>query len=44
MSEDPEERAEGNDITMRFNSRLCIHARFCVTQAPDWAGASASAP
>jgi CDGSH-type Zn-finger protein/uncharacterized Fe-S cluster protein YjdI len=29
------EIAEGRDITIRFNGRRCIHARFCVLGAPS---------
>lgn len=28
------EEAVGRDITLRFEAKRCIHARFCVTQAP----------
>jgi CDGSH-type Zn-finger protein/truncated hemoglobin YjbI/uncharacterized Fe-S cluster protein YjdI len=27
--------AEGEALSVRFDKKLCIHARFCVTQAPD---------
>src|SRR5262249_9259469 len=30
----PVEEAVGRDITIRFDGRRCIHARFCVLQAP----------
>ena len=29
------ESAVGRDIEIRFDTRLCIHSRFCVLQAPD---------
>jgi CDGSH-type Zn-finger protein/uncharacterized Fe-S cluster protein YjdI len=28
------ETVEGHDVTIRFDEKRCIHARFCVTQAP----------
>jgi CDGSH-type Zn-finger protein/uncharacterized Fe-S cluster protein YjdI len=28
------ETVEGHDVTVRFDEKRCIHARFCVTQAP----------
>src|SRR5690606_24829948 len=28
------EVAEGNDLTVRFEGKRCIHARFCVLGAP----------
>lgn len=44
-------RVEGKEVTVQFNSRLCIHARRCVTGAPrafnpdsgrDWIDADAT--
>ena len=29
------DEAEGSDLTLRFDTRRCIHARFCVTGAPE---------
>ena len=31
----PPEIAPGDDVEIRFDSRLCIHSRFCVLQAPN---------
>lgn len=28
------DRVEGKEVTVTFNGKRCIHARFCVTQAP----------
>jgi len=33
-STDGIDRVEGKDVTVTFNGKRCIHARFCVTQAP----------
>ena len=30
----PVEEVQGRDITIRFDGKRCIHARFCVLQAP----------
>lgn len=29
------ERVEGDDVTLYFDGKRCIHARYCVTGAPD---------
>jgi uncharacterized Fe-S cluster protein YjdI len=29
------EIASGDDVEIRYDSRLCIHSRFCVLQAPN---------
>ena len=29
------DEAEGRDMTLRFDTRRCIHARFCVSGAPE---------
>lgn len=29
------DQAEGRDLTLRFDTQRCIHARFCVTGAPE---------
>ncbi len=34
MSADGIERTEGKDVTVLFDGKRCIHARFCVTQDP----------
>ena len=33
--QDGVEIVEGNDLTLMFEAKRCIHARFCVTGAPD---------
>ncbi|HEY0596691.1 ferritin-like domain-containing protein [Sphingopyxis sp.] len=33
-SADGVDRAEGKDVTVMFDGKRCIHARFCVTQDP----------
>lgn len=33
-SADGIDRVEGRDVTVTFDGKRCIHARFCVTQAP----------
>lgn len=32
---DSAERVEGKDVTLWFDAKRCIHARFCVTNAPE---------
>ncbi|GLQ21650.1 CDGSH iron-sulfur domain-containing protein [Algimonas porphyrae] len=32
---DDAERVEGKDVTLYFDGKRCIHARYCVTGAPD---------
>ena len=34
-TENNEEVTEGEVFTVRFDEQLCIHARFCVMEAPD---------
>jgi CDGSH-type Zn-finger protein/uncharacterized Fe-S cluster protein YjdI len=38
------ESAEGRDMTLQFEARRCIHARFCVTGAPAVFLANVSGP
>lgn len=35
MSDEPVETAEGRDITVTFDTTLCIHSRYCVLHAPQ---------
>lgn len=35
LDEDPVGRAEGRDMVLSFDTRRCIHARFCVLGAPE---------
>ena len=35
LANDAPETVRGKDMTVTFDSRKCIHSRFCVLQAPD---------